>query len=294
MYGKDKAIIGEILSKLGGSAMYRYRDRIGGWHWFESSGRVYYTSSGEQRMVMVSRDITQRRQAEQELELSRKQLQHFTEHLEHVLEEERKRISRELHDELGQLLTILKFDISWLRLEGVKSDSEAIAKIDSMMESVNEALASVKRIAKEIRPPQLDALGLVGAIQWDIDQAEKKTGLKGVVTVEPAEFEIRGQISTVLYGVFREALTNILRHSQAKQIFVRLTQRPDSVNIIVRDDGRGITKKELKGTTSLGLIGIRERIRMVGGTLTIEGKTGSGTVLSVEVPLKKKNGDSVT
>ena len=294
VYGKDKAIIGEILSKLGGSAMYRYRDRIGGWHWFESSGRVYYTSSGEQRMVMVSRDITQRRQAEQELELSRKQLQHFTEHLEHVLEEERKRISRELHDELGQLLTILKFDISWLRLEGVKSDSEAIAKIDSMMESVNEALASVKRIAKEIRPPQLDALGLVGAIQWDIDQAEKKTGLKGVVTVEPAEFEIRGQISTVLYGVFREALTNILRHSQAKQIFVRLTQRPDSVNIIVRDDGRGITKKELKGTTSLGLIGIRERIRMVGGTLTIEGKTGSGTVLSVEVPLKKKNGDSVT
>ena len=294
VYGKDKAIIGEILSKLGGSAMYRYRDRIGSWHWFESSGRVYYTSSGEQRMVMVSRDITQRRNAEQELELSRKQLQHFTEHLEHVLEEERKRISRELHDELGQLLTILKFDISWLRLEGVKSDSEAIAKIDAMMESVNEALASVKRIAKEIRPPQLDALGLVGAIQWDIDQAEKKTGLKGVVNVEPAEFEIKGQISTVLYRVFREALTNILRHSQAKQIFVRLMQRSDSVSVTIRDDGRGITKKELKGTTSLGLIGIRERIRMVGGTLTIEGKTGSGTVLSVEVPLKKKNGDSVT
>jgi PAS domain S-box-containing protein len=291
VYGKDKGLIGEILSKLGGSATYRYRDRIGGWHWFESSGRVYYTSSGEQRMVMVSRDITQRRKAEQELELSRKQLQHFTEHLEHVLEEERKRISRELHDELGQLLTILKFDISWLRLEGVKSDSEAIAKIDAMMESVNEALASVKRIAKEIRPPQLDALGLVGAIQWDIDQSEKKTGLKGIVTVEPAELEIKGQISTVLYRVFREALTNILRHAQAEQIFVRLSQRLGSINLIIRDDGRGITKKELKGTASLGLVGIRERIRMVGGTITIEGKTGSGTMLSVEVPLKKKNGD---
>lgn len=287
VYGKDKAIIGEILSKLGGSATYRYRDRTGGWHWFESSGRFYYTSSGEQRMVMVSRDITQRRKAEQEIELSRKQLQHFTEHLEQVLEEERKRISRELHDELGQLLTVLKFDLSWLKLDKVKSDSNINARIDEMMESVNEALASVKRISKEIRPPQLDALGLVGAIQWDIDQAEKKTGLKGIVTVELADDEIKGQISTVLYRVFREALTNILRHANAKQIFIKLSQRLGSIIFTIRDDGRGVTKKELQGTTSLGIVGIRERVRMVGGTFTIEGKTGSGTLLSVEVPLKK-------
>jgi PAS domain S-box-containing protein len=293
VYGKDKSAIGEFLSKLGGSATYRYRDRSGGWHWFESSGRVYYTSSGEQRMVMVSRDITQRRKAEQQLEVSRKQLQHFTEHLEHVLEEERKRISRELHDELGQLLTILKFDLSWLKLEGSRNDANIIARIDAMMESVNEALASVKRISKEIRPPQLEALGLIGAIQWDVDQVEKKTGLKGIVTVEPAEVEIKGQVSTVLYRVFREALTNVLRHADATHVFIRLSQRLDSIFLTIRDDGRGITKKELKGTKSLGLVGIRERLRMVGGTFTIEGKTGSGTVLSVEVPRnKKENGDS--
>ncbi|MCX6120767.1 MAG: CIA30 family protein [Ignavibacteriales bacterium] len=292
VYGKDKSAIGEFLSKLGGSATYRYRDRSGGWHWFESSGRVYYTSSGEQRMVMVSRDITQRRKAEQQLEVSRKQLQHFTEHLEYVLEEERKRISRELHDELGQLLTILKFDLSWLKLEGSHNDANIIARIDAMMESVNEALASVKRISKEIRPPQLEALGLIGAIQWDIDQVEKKTGLKSIVTVEPAEVEIKGQVSTVLYRVFREALTNVLRHADATHVFIRLSQRLDSIFLIIRDNGRGITKKELKGTKSLGLVGIRERLRMVGGTFTIEGKTGSGTILSVEVPLKKKKGDS--
>jgi PAS domain S-box-containing protein len=288
VYGRDKATIGGILRKLGGSATYRYRDRSGGWHWFESSGRVYYTSSGEQRMVMVSRDITQRRKAEQQLELSRKQLQNFTEHLEHILEEERKRISRELHDELGQLLTILKFDLSWLKLEGIKSQSDIIGRIDAMMDSVNDALASVKRISKEIRPPQLDALGLTGAIQWDIDQVEKKTGLKGNITVEPVEIEIKSQVSTILYRVFREALTNILRHAQAEHVFIKLSQRLDSVILAIRDDGRGITQKELKGTTSLGLVGIRERIRMVGGTFTIEGKTGSGTVLTVEVPIKKK------
>jgi PAS domain S-box-containing protein len=293
VFGRDKAAIGEILSKLGGSATYRYRDKSGGWHWFESSGRVYYTSSGEQRMVMVSRDITQRRKAEQQLEISRKQLQHFTEHLEHILEEERKRISRELHDELGQLLTILKFDLSWLKLEGVKGESDNTARIDAMMESVNEALASVKRISKEIRPPQLDALGLVGAIRWDIDQVDKKTGLKGTVDVEPVDLEIKGEMSTIFYRVFREALTNILRHAQAEHVFIRLFQRQGSVILIIQDDGRGITRKELKGTTSLGLVGMRERIRMIDGTFSIEGKRGGGTVLTVEVPIKKKkNGES--
>jgi PAS domain S-box-containing protein len=289
VYAKDKTLIADILNKQGGSAMYRYRDRMGGWHWFESSGRVYDTSSGERRMVMVSRDITERRIAEQELETSRKQLQHFTEHLEHVLEEERKRISRELHDDLGQLLTILKFDLSWLRLEGAKGDSEVIAKTDEMMESLNEALASVKRISKEIRPPQLDALGLGGALQWDIDQMEKKIGIKGIVTIEPAEFEVKGQIGAVLYRIFREALTNVVRHAQAQNVFVRLSKKLDSIVFSIRDDGRGITKKELAGDTSLGLVGIRERIRMVGGTLTVDGKPGKGTMLSVEVPLSKEN-----
>jgi signal transduction histidine kinase len=190
----------------------------------------------------------------------------------------------------------LKFDLSWLKLEEVKSDSDNIARIDAMMESVNEALTSVKRISKEIRPPQLEALGLVGAMRWDIDQVEKKTGLKGIVTAELEDVEIKGQINTVLYRVFREALTNILRHAQAEKIFIRLLQQHGSIILTIRDDGRGITKKELKGTTSLGLVGIRERIRMVGGTFTIEGKTGSGTMLSVEVPLrkKKKNGDSIS
>jgi PAS domain S-box-containing protein len=292
IYGKDKSLMKEILKKQGGNVMYRYGNNLGVWHWFESSGRVYNTSSGERRMVMVSRDITQRRKAEQELDLSRKQLQHFTEHLEQVLEEERKRISRELHDELGQLLTILKFDLSWLRLEGVKDSTDVLMKIDGMMDALNEALASVKRISKEIRPPQLEALGLGGSIQWDIDQVEKKTGLKGMVTIEPAELEVKAQIGEVLYRVFREALTNIVRHAQAENVYIRLTRRLDSIILTIRDDGRGITKKELTNTTTLGLVGIRERIRTISGTLALEGKPGKGTMLSVEVPLKKKrNGD---
>ena len=189
----------------------------------------------------------------------------------------------------------MKFDLSWLRLKGGKGDANVIAKMDAMMESLNEALASVKRISKEIRPPQLDALGLSGALQWDIEQVEKKIGIKGIVTVEPEDFEVKGQISTVLYKVFKEALTNIVRHAQAKNVYVRLSQHLDSIVFSIRDDGRGITKKELKGETSLGLVGIRERIRMVDGKLTVEGKSGQGTMLLVEVPLKKKNnGDNIS
>jgi signal transduction histidine kinase len=187
------------------------------------------------------------------------------------------------------LLTILKFDLSWLRLEGSKGDSDVIAKIDEMMGSLNEALASVKRISKEIRPPQLDALGLGGALQWDIDQIEKKIGVKGIVTIEPPEFEVKGQIAAVLYRVFREALTNVVRHAQAQNIFIRLSEKTDSILFSIRDDGRGITKKEMTGNTSLGLVGIRERIRMVGGTLTVDGKPGKGTMLLVEVPISNEN-----
>jgi PAS domain S-box-containing protein len=292
VYSKDKSLLKEILGTEGGSVTYRYRDNMGEWHWFETSGRIYRTSSGEQRMVMVSRDITERRKSEQELDNSRKQLQHFTEHLEHVLEEERKRISRELHDDLGQLLTILKFDLSWLRLEGMKDYPDVKLKVDGMMDALNEALASVKRISKEIRPPQLDALGLGGAIQWDIDQIEKKTGLKGIVTVEPIEFNLQNEISAVLYRIFREALTNVVRHAQAQHVYVRLIQRLDSVILSIRDDGRGITKKEISSDISLGLVGIRERVRTINGSLSLEGKSGKGTMLIVEVPLsKKKNGE---
>ena len=121
------------------------------------------------------------------------------------------------------------------------------------------------------------------SIKW-----KKRQASKGIVTIEPAEFEVKAQIGGALYRVFREALTNIVRHAQAKHVYIRLVQRQDSIILAIRDDGRGITKKELTNTATLGLVGIRERIRMIKGTLTFEGKSGKGTMLTVEVPLSKK------
>ena len=112
------------------------------------------------------------------------------------------------------------------------------------------------------------------------------------MTVEPIEFNLQNEISAVLYRIFREALTNVVRHAQAQHVYVRLIQRLDSVILSIRDDGRGITKKEISSDISLGLVGIRERVRTINGSLSLEGKSGKGTMLIVEVPLsKKKNGE---
>ena len=267
--------------------VYRYRDRKGSWHWLESAGRRFRTSSGDLRIVIISRDVTERKLAEQELEQSRKQLQRLSEHLENVLDEERKRMSREIHDELGQLLTILKFDISWVKLNLPVGHPGLAEKVDGMMASIGGALASVKRISKELRPPQLDALGLCGAIQWDVTGFSGKVGIHSTLRFSPSEFSLDKDLSMVLYRVFHEALTNIARHAQATEVLIELDRKSDSVVLRVQDNGRGITRKELQGTTSLGLVGIRERIRPWNGTLSIVGKKGEGTVVTVQIPLNE-------
>jgi signal transduction histidine kinase len=235
----------------------------------------------------MSSDITERKQAEEELTRSRRRLQRFSEHLENVLDEERKRISREIHDELGQMLTVLKFDLSWFKLQSKSKRKEVSDKMKEMEETVVNALASVKRISKELRPPQLDALGLVGAIQLDVNQIEKKARLHAHVRIEPPEFVLDKNLSMTIYRVFNEILTNVVRHAHAKKVDILLMKGSNSVDLRVRDDGRGITTKELDGDGSLGLVGMRERVRQWNGTLSIEGRHGKGTSVSVHFPLKR-------
>ncbi|MFH0990119.1 MAG: PAS domain S-box protein [bacterium] len=291
VYGREQSFVRSSFyqEKVPVIGPYRYRHADGSWHWLESSSQRYNTSSGEERIVMVSRDVTQKKIADEELVESRKQLQRFSEHLENTLDEERKRISREIHDELGQLLTILKFDISWLKLNLSEKNPVLAEKIDSMLEAVGQALGSVKRISKEIRPPQLEVLGLCGAIQWDLSQFSAKVGIRSTIRISPSEFTLDKDRNMVVYRVFHEALTNVIRHAQASSINVELDRKSDSVVLRVQDDGRGISKKELQGTISLGLVGMRERIRPWNGTLTIAGKRGKGTLVVMQIPVDEIN-----
>ncbi len=291
VHGRDLPEVRARFAEGSPTGIYRYRHQNGSWHWLESAGRRFRTSSGDERIVIVSRDVTERKLSEQELEQSRKQLQRFTEHLENTLDEERKRMSREIHDELGQLLTILKFDISWITLNLPEGNQSLAEKIEGMMASIGEALASVKRISRELRPPQLDALGLCGAVQWDVANFSGKVGIHSTLRFSPTEFPLDKERSMVLYRVFHEALTNVARHSQATEVLIELDRKSDSVVLRVQDNGRGISRKELQGTLSLGLVGMRERVRPWNGTLMIEGKKGEGTTVTVKIPLDEKSSE---
>jgi len=284
-----KNLVGD---KVSGNLRYCHRD--GTWHWLEVAGQKFHTSSGEVRGVVIARDITSRKKEEDELQQSRTQLQRFSEHLESTLDEERKRISREIHDELGQLLTIMRFDLSWLKSNGGSKNDDFAGRLETMGTCLTQAIASVKRISKELRPPQLDELGIVGAIQLDVSQVESKVGLTTHLVIDPPEFYLNKQLSMTLYRVFNEILTNVVRHAGAKNVAISLVKTSQDVVIEVEDDGRGIRKDELKGTMSLGLIGMRERVRQWGGHLAITGREGKGTSVTAQFPLqKKRNGRSV-
>lgn len=289
VHGRDLPEVKARFEKDLPTGDYRYRHQDGSWHWLESAGQRFRTSAGDERIVFVSRDVTERKLAEHELEQSREQLQRFSEHLENTLDEQRKQISREIHDELGQLLTILKFDISWVTLNVSKESPELAEKIDAMRGTIGEALASVKRISRELRPPQLESLGLCGAIQWDVTSFSAKFGIHSTLRFSPSEFALDKDRSLVIYRVFHEALTNIARHAQATEVLIELDRKSDAVVLRVQDNGKGISNSEVRGTMSLGIVGMRERLRPWRGTLTIKGKKGEGTTVTADIPLDDNN-----
>lgn len=273
---------------------FRHRDADGSWHWLEVSGQRFDTQAGVERIVLVARDVSQRKQDERELASHRRELQLFTERLQREREEERMRISREIHDELGQMLTVLKFDLSWIKLNLGSAPESVRDRLEQVLVALQESLASVKRIARELRPPQLDAFGLGGAVQFDVDQMAKKLGIRALVTIDPPELALERDLALVMYRVFQETLTNIARHAHAKFIEVELRSSDERVVLLVRDDGRGIKPAEMQGTTSLGLVGMRERIRPWNGRLTIAGRKNNGTTVTVEIPIGDRHQGAVS
>ena len=292
IHSEDSENARKVLTDLLGhprescSFLVRTKDSAGAWHWVETTASNLLDEESVRSIVLNSRDVTERKSSEEELNRSRAQLEKFSEHLENVLDEERKRISREIHDELGQMLTVLKFDLRWLNSKAKIRNRQFSEKIEEMESTLSQALVSVKRISKELRPPQIDALGLIGAIQLDVSQIERKVGLIARLKFHPSEFSVDKQLSVTIYRVFNEVLTNVVRHANAKKIDIELTQAPEFVVLRVQDDGRGISEKELEGSQSLGLAGMRERVRQRNGTLTIQGQTGKGTVVTAHFPLK--------
>jgi len=251
------------------------------------------TRDGRNIYLHMIADITERKLAEERLRTSREQLRSLSAHLESVREEERKKVVREIHDELGQTLTALKIDLSWLTKRFTKEQELLFEKAESMYELVDTAIQTVQRIAAELRPAVLDDLGLAAAIEWQAGELEKLTEIKCEFSSSPTDIVLDQERSTVLFRIFQEALTNVVRHAKATKVKVSLKEEGGITVLRIRDNGKGIEKKQISDPNAFGLVGMRERARYWGGEVKISGTPGKGTTVVASIPLiNKENRDA--
>lgn len=240
-------------------------------------------------IIAIVRDITRRKQAENELRESDRQLRALAARLDQVREEERTRIAREIHDELGQSLTGLKMDLAWTNklLEKPKKPAAPVLreKIAAMMKLIDLTVQSVRRISSELRPGVLDDLGLLSAIEWQANEFQQRSGTACDVSIAADKRPVPPEISTAVFRIFQEILTNVARHAKATHVQVGLSKTGDQLVLEVHDNGRGVTPQELGDRRSLGLLGMRERAETFGGTVKITGVAGQGTTVVVTIPL---------
>ncbi|MCH8011556.1 MAG: PAS domain S-box protein [Candidatus Marinimicrobia bacterium] len=240
---------------------------------------------GKEAIIAFALDITERKQAEEEVYQSREQLRALTARLQSIREEEQTRISRELHDELGHLLTALKIDLVALSKDPLIKSKPQADDLQSMISLTDHSLQTVKRIATELRPGVLDHLGIGAAIEWQSKEFQSHTQIKCEVRLPEERIGLNKDKDIILFRILQESLTNVARHAQATNIVITLKMEKQSISMIVQDDGRGIEESEVVGMRSLGLLGMQERAHLVGGKLTITGEQGKGTTISVSVPI---------
>ena len=233
--------------------------------------------------TVILRDISLRRQQEEELRTSREELRRLAAHLDSVREEESKRIAREIHDELGQYLTVIKLGLSGL---GQKIQvPEQKEKVEELVELVSTTMQTVRRIATELRPSMLDGLGLEAAMESHLQEFQKHTGIECELDSKGLTHPPERERAVALFRIFQEALTNIARHAKASKVRVTLEEaeaNPGVIKLEICDDGQGF--ETMARRQSLGLVGMRERALNIGGDLSIESRPGHGTRIGVCVP----------
>jgi len=238
------------------------------------------------RGIMV--DISERKNVEARLKESFEQLRNLAVRLQSVREEESTRIALEIHDELGQALTGLKMDLTWLHKK-ISPDQPALAeKVGSMLKLIDSTIQTVRRISTELRPGVLDDLGLVAALEWQSDEFQRRTGIRCQVSLPEDSVALDKEKSTAVFRIFQETLTNIARHAKAKNVTITMRYDAEHLYLVVRDDGIGIPMQKISDPHSMGLISMRERAVFLGGKLNITSQPMQGTIVSLQVPLSHK------
>jgi signal transduction histidine kinase len=232
----------------------------------------------------LEQEVRGREQAEAELRRSYEQLRALAARMQTAREEERKRVAREIHDELGQALTAIKMDLTAL-LPEVPADTASASSLQrqqTVLRLLDEAIQSVRRIATDLRPGVLDDLGLVAAVEWAVEEFQARTGIETFVDLPDEDLALEPDCATALFRILQEALTNVARHASATRVTVRLAKEAGDLSFEVRDNGRGIREEQFAAGKSLGVLGMRERAILLGGEFSISGE--NGTTVSVRIP----------
>ncbi len=236
-------------------------------------------------VLAVVRDISRRQQEEDELRRSQEQMRALSDRLLTLREEERAHISRSIHDEIGQMLTGLKMDLAWLQRHLDPGQEPLLDKTRAMSRLIDAAVQAVRQISTELRPGILDDLGLEAAIEWQLQELQRRTDIRCTLSSDMEEGALDAERTTTAFRILQESLTNVVRHSQAGRVEVVLTGSATEVTLLVRDDGRGISDSERDHPRSIGLLGMRERAWMHGGALEVQGVAGRGTTVLLRLPL---------
>ncbi len=265
------------------------------WRHMKKDGTVIYVDivthdinyKGQLRRLVLANNITERHAAEEKLKESYEAIRTLTGYLQNVREEERLNISREIHDELGQLLTVLKMDVSWLNKKIGEENSLAKEKLSEILALVDTTVRSIRRIASELRPTLLDDLGLYAAMEWHLEEFERRSGIKRDLVIPETELALSDSLKIGIFRIFQESLTNVARHSAAKNVNVSLLQKDNQLILTIRDNGIGFEEGPMTTKKTLGLLGMKERSMMMGGVYNITSTKGSGTTVTVIIPLSR-------
>lgn len=248
-------------------------------------GELIYDAKNKTKLIYGTvQDITERKKAEEEINKSRDELRSLTAHLQTVREEERTNLAREMHDEVGQILTSIKMNLSLMRRQVEDKEKKFHAKeldeeIQSMSKMVDHAVVRVRKMITELRPELLDKLGLIPALEWYVEEYEKETKIKSEFRCDFEELSLDHNVELTIFRIIQEALTNVLKHASAKHVSIDVKKMRDHILVEVFDDGKGITEEEMKEKKSFGLLGMRERANLVGGEIEISGIAGKGTTV---------------
>ena len=253
---------------------------VGCWSWFLK--RQVFLKTKELR-----EELSERKRAELELKKSHELLRELTMHLHMAREEERGQIAREVHDELGQIFTALQLDLYYMKQKYPQKKGPLIDKMDNMLKLIDSTCVMIQEISTRLRPRLLDHLGLIAAMEWYLEDYERRTGIKCIFKTNSEKLNLEENLSITIFRIFQEALTNVARHAKAKTVSINLREKNNVLLLTIKDNGKGITQEQISNPKSIGLIGMRERLSPWQGRFEISGVPNRGTTLIIELALDK-------